>query len=368
MSYVSQKIGKLLKRLLLDMHARDDSAGECLIRDCRYLVIENTAHDSLDGGIEGHDILLFLSEDALAQLPISDQRERCNDLRSSLGTLIPDAEREFVHEVRLEMADEDDADYQRAVPYGGRPVVSPDTVAFWEPGQIRLFISHRDAHKAGAQALARALSAYGISSFVAHDTIAPMSEWQHEILKGLSTMEIMLLYVTDDFAESEWCNQEVGHAHGRGIPVISLKLGRRVPPGFEGSRQGLRGDIDNPARSAGAVYELLAARLGEKDRLQDGLVAAFAASSDFHQARARFDRMNAHVESLSESQLETIISAYHDNGQLNQATYLNSGYVRLGRFLERATGKRFAIRGAVIWEIKTSPMHELDDLDADVPF
>ena len=34
---------------------------------------------------------------------------------------------------------------------------------------------------------------------VAHDTIAPMTEWRLEIMRGLETMEVMLVFLTDDF-------------------------------------------------------------------------------------------------------------------------------------------------------------------------
>jgi hypothetical protein len=365
MSYVGRKIGTLLKRLLLDMRARGDAVGESLIRDCRYLVIENTNYDGLDGGVDGHDVVLFLSEDILAQIPINNQNDRRQELRSALGTLIPDAEREFINDVRLEMADEDDAEYQRAVAYGGRPVVNPDTLSFWKPGEIRLFISHRDADKAGANALAEALSPFGISSFVAHDTIQPMSEWRHEVIKGLATMEIMLLYLTDQFSDSLWCHQEVGYALGRNVPIISLKLQRADPPGFAGANQALRGDMQNPANSAAALYKLLAEKLGEKDRLQDALVAAFVDTPDFDQARHRFDRMSKHIEELSQGQLERIIAGYRSNDQLFRAIYLDNKNNRLVRFLERTTGRRWVIEGTAIRELIEPSATDLDD---DVPF
>ena len=364
MSYLARKIGSLLKRLLFDMQVRGDSAGQRLIQECRYLVIEETDHDNLDGGITGHDVVLFAPEEALGQIPINKLDERKSELRNALGSLIPRAEREFVSEVRLELADENDAEFQQATPYPNRPVVSPDALPYWKPGEIRLFISHRDAHKVGANELATALSAFGISSFVAHDTIEPMTEWQHEILRGLATMEIMLLYLTDDFAESAWCEQEVGYAQGRGIPIVALKLGRCDPPGFAGARQGLRGDIDHPAASATALYKLIGEKLGAKERLQDGLVAAFAAASDFDEARYRFDRMKNHIEELTNGQLETIINAYRENDQLHRAIYLNNHYNRLTNFLKAATRQSFVIEGGEVRPVRR-PAYELDE---EVPF
>ena len=69
-----------------------------------------------------------------------------------------------------------------------------------------------------ARRLGDALCAYGISPFVAHDTIVPMKTWQLEIEKGLETMEVMLAFLTDDFHQSTWTNQEIGYALGKSVP------------------------------------------------------------------------------------------------------------------------------------------------------
>ena len=98
----------------------------------------------------------------------------------------------------------------------------------------RLFISHRDTHKVDAQDLADALKPYGISAFVAHDTIEPMTTWQREIEGGLATMEVMVAFITDDFHDSDCPNQEVGIALGKSVPVIPVKFERTDPKGFIG--------------------------------------------------------------------------------------------------------------------------------------
>jgi hypothetical protein len=61
--------------------------------------------------------------------------------------------------------------------------------------------------------------------------------WQQEIEKGLETMEVMLAFITDDFHDSVWTNQEVGYALGKGVPIIPVKFGRNDPDGFIGSKQ-----------------------------------------------------------------------------------------------------------------------------------
>lgn len=103
----------------------------------------------------------------------------------------------------------------------------------WTANKLRLFISHRDVHKAEVKKLAAELERYGISSFVAHDSIGPMREWKNEILKALKSMDAFLCYITNDFYASVWTNQEVGFAIAKGIPLYLYSADRSDPKGFK---------------------------------------------------------------------------------------------------------------------------------------
>jgi len=187
---------------------------------------------------------------------------------------------------------------------------------------------------------------------VAHDTIQPMSEWRSEILKGLQTMEVMLIFLTDDFQESMWCQQEVGFALGKGVPIISLKLGRLDPPGFISHVQAQRGTIENASRSASHLFPLIGKALGQQERLQDIIVTSFTSSPSWTEARDRFDRMRELVEELTPTQLERIISAYRTSSQLHGSIYLNNRRQRLKSFLDDTTGRSFDVSGREISERK----------------
>lgn len=335
----------MLRRLLLDYKGRNLDLEQEFIRSCRFLVYENTAFDNYDGGMEGHDIAFFLPEEVISKIPLDKESEYQNTLSNDIGGMIPRSEREYINEIRLLLADEGDVEFQRAKPFENKPVVNPDTLSFWVPGQIRLFISHRDGHKAGAHRLAESLKPYGISSFVAHDTIGPMKKWQREILSGLETMEVLLTYLTADFSESLWCQQEIGFALGKGIPIVSLKLEKADPPGFISDTQALKGDIDSPEGSAAELYTVIAKSLDAHDRLQDGLISAFVASEDFSQARARFEKMNKMVSSLTDNQVDVIVQAYAANENLYKAIYLDNQYDRLKKFMKSAAGGEWLIKG-----------------------
>lgn len=363
MYYLPRKLPAYLLRLDRE-YARTQSALQReIIQNCRAIAIEGTNFDNYNGGTTGHDARLYVPMEVHEKIPLSRLDKVADGICSDLNQLTQQVPDEYFRAVILEVDDENDPDYQRAIPFSARPPINPETLSFWKPGQIRLFITHRDNDKAGANELADALSAYGISSFVAHDTIKPMKEWRREILKGLETMEMMLVYLTDKFADSIWTQQEVGYALGKGIPLISLKLQGKDPPGFIDNVQAQRGSIDDPASSAASIYRLISEELGAKERLSDGLVAAFIASEDFYHARYRFDRMAANVEKLTDAQLQSIIRGYRDNPHLYGAIYLDNQYNRLANYLHRATGTAYTINGRSIEAPKPAA-----DLDDDVPF
>lgn len=182
-------------------------------------------------------------------------------------------------------------------------------------------------------------------------------------MKGLETMEAMLVFLTDDFQDSTFTNQEVGFALGANKPIISLKVERRDPPGFISHEQALRGDIDDPSGCAMALYSLISKAIGNPDRLNEGLVSAFASASNFDEARDRFELLASAVDKLKPPHLDTIIAAFAANDQLHNSFYLNNDRERLKRYLDRATGRKFEVGGGRIEEVK-----QRTPQDDDIPF
>jgi hypothetical protein len=353
-----------LPQYLVRLHMTYEKRGETDLRDViassRYYVREDATYDNWNGGISGHDVVFFLPLHELAKIDVERQSDIAGGIKDLLQKMGEGIENEFFNHISFELIDENDADCQKAVPFSQTPPVNPDTLSFWKPGLARVFISHRDERKVAARELSDALEDYGMSCFVAHDTIQPMSEWRAEIMKGLHTMEVMLIFLTDDFKESMWCHQEVGFALGKGVPIISLKLGHEDPPGFISHVQAQRGKIDDPFKAAGDLFPLIGKALSQQERLQDVLINAFAASPSWTGARDRFDRMAQQVNKLTDAQIETIIAAYRSNNQLNGSIYLDNRHRRLLKFLKRTTDRDFMIDGSVIREVKQE--------DDDVPF
>ena len=104
-----------------------------------------------------------------------------------------------------------------------------------------IFLSHRATDKRKVSSIIKTnLEQENIRCFVAHDDIAPGSQWQSEIIKALKTMDIFIGFVTDEFHEGSWTDQEIGYAYKRDVSRVFVKLGNSDPKGFIAAEQALR--------------------------------------------------------------------------------------------------------------------------------
>lgn len=151
----------------------------------------------------------------------------------------------------------------------GAPAIGVVPPANWKDTKaFRLFISHISKDKLIATRLKSALVRYDIAGFVAHEDIHPTLAWQDEIERGLQTMDAMIAVHTPGFSASIWTQQEVGYALGRGVKVISFKMGED-PTGFIGKHQALPRRNRTAEQIAEELDKLLAADPRTKDRLQE---------------------------------------------------------------------------------------------------
>lgn len=342
------KIVSYLKRLEIEYSQYENGIFSNIISSAKVFIREPpTTHENFGVYSYGYDVVFFLPASIMEEIDLRKEKSYCEEICKDLEKC-KDVEDEFFGNVFFACENENDEEYRQAVSLTDRPQIDPETLDIWKPGRVRLFISHRDKHKKEARELADALETYGISLFVAHEAIGPMTIWQHEILKGLQTMEIMLTFMTDDFHKSVWTNQEIGFALARNIPVLSLKLENTDPKGFISGEQALKGNFERPSDSAPEIYKLIEKKLNDKKRLQSALVTAFIESPSWDDTRTRFNRLNNVVESLLEEEVERIIDGFKKNDQLYHSIYLNNKYRRLEKFLERTTGEKYVIKGNII--------------------
>lgn len=132
---------------------------------------------------------------------------------------------------------------------------APEEPDFWQNDKPRIFMSHLSENKSNAHELKDFLMLYGMSSFVAHDDIIPTREWQQEIESALASMDALVALLAPGFKESNWCDQEVGVAIGRKIPIIAVRFGLD-PYGFIGKYQALQGMGKKPNLIAEEIFQL----------------------------------------------------------------------------------------------------------------
>jgi hypothetical protein len=170
---------------------------------------------------------------------------------------------------------------------GADLAVAPDKVPeYWSDGHLRVFISHLTGHKQQAADLQIAMRRYGMSGFVAHNDINPTVEWQIEIETALSTCDLLVALIHPDFAASKWCDQEIGYALGRGIPVFAVRCGAD-PHGFVSRFQAFNGNVKTPIQLAKELFEAAIDHKKLQDKMADIVIDLFVTSGSFATAKER---------------------------------------------------------------------------------
>lgn len=113
--------------------------------------------------------------------------------------------------------------------------------------RVLAFLSHRAQHKREVAQVKQHLESRGVRCFLAHEDVTPTRVWQTEITHALNSMELFIGFVTADFHEGAWTDQEVGYAVQRGVPRVFVKLGPRDPAGMVAREQALTANWDTAA-------------------------------------------------------------------------------------------------------------------------
>ncbi len=351
--YLPVKVPSYLLRLSHNYAAEGGNKQlKSILDSARVHVIEGVDSDNYNGGVDGHGVVLFLPLEVMGSISPRDQKRLIDKLSDDLRVVAGNVPGEYISFIHFELNDENDPSYRAASPILKRQHIPAESLSIWKQDMIRVFISHCDMHKAKARELAEALEPFGFTCFVAHDTITPMSEWRLEIMKGLQTMDILLVYLTDDFHDRVWTDQEVGFALGDAKPVLSVKLGVKDPQGFISHIQAVKADIDTPKETAERLVPLLAEATRSTERVQTAIVKAFCESPDWGETSKRFNRMQKLVKQLSGKEVQMIVEAFDKNDQLSGAIYLRNNYGRLTKFLKDTTDSAFKIEGTRIVEEK----------------
>jgi hypothetical protein len=199
-----------------------------------------------------------------------------------------------------------------------------DTLAsIWTPGEFRLFLSHTSEHKKEVGDLQMFLHLRGVSGFVAHADIEPTHEWQDVIETALRTCDALSAYLTPDFHESRWTDQEVGFSVARAVLIVPIKIGQD-PYGFIGKFQALQGAGKSALDLSNEIADVLVAHPLTAARMAPPTVRAFASSNTYNEARGNFARLQRiPVDAWTPELLDLATEAVEANDQLSECVVPN---------------------------------------------
>lgn len=340
-----------------------ERAAETLLREIVVngvvSIQEGWDYDNWNGGTYGHAITLTVPEDIFMRA--MDTRD---EIQSRLVTdlnKLDNSQNEHVSQIFVEM-DVSEHDRWREESGVYRPPMASHSIPadaverIWGHQHVRVFLSHKATVKVETAELKKAFLRCGIAAFVAHEDIEPTQEWQKEIERALFSMDVLVALLTLDFHASNWTDQEVGVAIGRGVPLIAVRLGLD-PYGLMGKGQGLGGcswaDTSNIAVN---VFHLLLKRLPDKSRLFECALAAYAESESFADSAWKVEHLLSGFRDLSSTQVERVLAAYQSNGH-NRSSF--KGMDLLSPLLKQWTGKEWTV---VNNELSTAKVATTDDI------
>lgn len=291
-----------------------------LIVNAQNRIHEGRDYDNWNGGTYGHALYLLVPE----QLYLNTVRNReaiqsriCQDLNK-----LHNEHNEHVSAVFIEMKAPENENWrsESGLMMAGRRSVSEEACTrIWAAGTFRLFLSHKAEEKVQTAILKTQLNLYGISAFVAHEDIEPTEEWQNEIENALTTMDGFVAVLTEGFHESNWTDQEVGFAYARNIPMIALRMGKD-PYGFIGKFQGLRASWKT------AAVEIVKILI-KHERMFSAWVKMIRECTSYDHGNKLGELLPA-IPKLSEAQIDELIAAYNDGGQVTGSYAFNGRKVR----------------------------------------
>lgn len=186
---------------------------------------------------------------------------------------------------------------------------------FWRTGMFRLFISHLGTKRQSAANLQEALLEFWISAFVAHNDIEPTAEWQTQIETALATCDSLVALLHEGFHVSNWTDQEIGFAMGRGLPVFAVRL-EQDPYGFIGRFQAFNGSKKKANALARELFDAYRKNKQTQRRMSEVLVTLFEESGSFAEAKARMGYLDE-LETWDASFSPRVRNAAESNSQVS---------------------------------------------------
>lgn len=183
---------------------------------------------------------------------------------------------------------------------------------------VRIFISYSSEDRKTVGSLKESLEKLGFEVFIAHDDIKPRSEWQEEITRNLKRCDVFTPYLSKDFKNSKWTDQETGIAIAGGKLIISLQVD--IPPyGFIGKYQSLKICRKNESgfdfdETAEKIANIIISDKKFKENMKEFAISALLSSGDFIEANTRV-KLLKHFE-YTDEEINRICEGVLNNSQI----------------------------------------------------
>lgn len=190
----------------------------------------------------------------------------------------------------------------------------------WDKGcKCRVFITHLATQRQTASAIQKELRWWGLDGFVAHEDIEPGTEWVRVIHAALQSCDALIALMHNGFAMSNWCDQEVGFAFGRKVPVIPIQID--FPPyGFLGLFQAIPWPKYGKPEGfvAREVVKTLLVNRTTSEAAVAAVVEQLCHSVTYEQANTLSTMLAESTAAVTEEQLAMLRVARKENGRVSR--------------------------------------------------
>ena len=193
--------------------------------------------------------------------------------------------------------------------------------------RIKIFLSYveDEAGRDAASSLRDELEKRYIEAIMAPERIPAGEDWAQWIKDFLEESSALVVVGTTGVSASAWCQQEIGWALGRHVPVLWVSYDPAEPPcGFLAFKQVLNAKSSTPARTAKETTNWLIRREKIRPLLADSWIEALGSSNSFNTSE-RTARLLARLGTVSPEQWERIKVAGRWNDQVRRAHYSGPG-------------------------------------------
>jgi hypothetical protein len=183
---------------------------------------------------------------------------------------------------------------------------------------IKVFISYSSKDGRLAGILKHLIERYNLNAFLAHEDIQPTAEWRETIIHELKACDIFIPFITKQFSQSDWTDQETGMAIAWDKLIIPLRIDKN-PYGFIGKFQALKVYRGYIKASISEILKVIKEHTKLTEPLKECLISALTNARDFDEVEAVISQLKE-FKSFSKKQVNQIIQSAILNNQVRMCS------------------------------------------------